>query len=72
MDDKKTAVQPAAESTEKPAEPAESGCEDMKQEMIEIAQLMAKQAVSAQMNVKVSEALVNETLSQIGDSTWQS
>ena len=46
--------------------------EDMKLEMIKLAELMAKKAVSDQMDVKVSEALVDETLSQIGESTWQS
>lgn len=46
--------------------------EDMKQEMIEIAALMAKQAVSDQMDVRVQEALVDETLAQMGESTWQS
>ena len=33
MDDKKNAAQPVVESTEKPAEPANCWCEDMKQEM---------------------------------------
>lgn len=46
--------------------------EDMKQEMIEIAGLVAKQAVSAQMDVNIQAALVDETLAQMGESTWQS
>lgn len=46
--------------------------EDMKQEMIEIASLVAKQAVSAQMDVEIQAALVDEALAQIGEGTWQS
>lgn len=46
--------------------------EDMKLEMIEIASLVAKQAVSAQMDVNIQAALVDETLAQMGESTWQS
>lgn len=46
--------------------------EDMKQEMIEIASAMAKQAVSGQMNVDIQASLVDETLAQMGENTWQS
>ena len=46
--------------------------DDMKQEMITIASLMAGKVVSASMDAKVQDQLVNEALSEIGDKTWQS
>ena len=46
--------------------------EDMKLEMIDIASVLAKSAVSAEMNVDIQESLVDEALNQMGDSTWQS
>ena len=46
--------------------------EDMKQEMIDIAKVMAEKAVSSQMSVSVQDALVQEALKEMGESTWQS
>lgn len=46
--------------------------EDVKQEMISIAALMAEKAVAGKMDVTVQDALVNDALSEIGESTWQS
>ena len=44
----------------------------MKQEMITIASLMAGKAVAGSMDVKVQEELIDRTLKEIGDETWQS
>jgi len=44
----------------------------MKQEMITIASMMAGKVVSASMNTKIQDKLVEETLSEIGDETWRS
>ncbi|MBE5901209.1 MAG: F0F1 ATP synthase subunit B [Lachnospiraceae bacterium] len=46
--------------------------DDMKQEMISVAALMAGKVVSANMNTEVQESLVDETLKEMGESTWQS
>lgn len=43
----------------------------MKQEMITIASMMAGKVVSASMNAQIQDELVNETLSEIGNETWQ-
>ncbi len=44
----------------------------MKQEMITIASMMAGKVVSASMNTEIQDKLVEETLSEMGDKTWQS
>ena len=46
--------------------------DDMKKEMISIASLMAGKVVSASMDTTVQDALIEETLKEIGDQTWQS
>lgn len=46
--------------------------DEMKQEMIAIAALMAGKVVAASMNTQIQSSLVEETLKEIGDSTWQS
>lgn len=46
--------------------------DDMKQEMISIASLMAGKVVSASMNTEIQDTLVDEALSEIGEQTWQS
>lgn len=46
--------------------------DDMKQEMIQIASLMAGKVVAASIDTTVQEQLVDETLKEMGDSTWQS
>lgn len=45
--------------------------DDMKKEMISLATLIAGKAVSGSVDVQVQEKLVNDTLQEIGDSTWQ-
>lgn len=46
--------------------------DDMKQEVISIAALMAGKVVSASIDMKTQDALIEETLKEMGESTWQS
>lgn len=46
--------------------------DEVKQEMIGIATMMAGKAVAASMNADIQDSLVNETLKEIGDNTWLS
>lgn len=46
--------------------------DDMKKEMISIASLMAGKVVAASIDATVQESLMEETLKEIGDDTWQS
>ena len=46
--------------------------DDMKQEMITIASMMAQKVVSASIDTDVQESLIDETLKEMGESTWQS
>ena len=46
--------------------------DDMKQEMIQIASLMAQKVVAASIDTNIQDTLVEETLKEMGDSTWLS
>ena len=46
--------------------------DDMKQEMIAIATMMAQKIVAASIDTKVQEGLIEETLKEMGEHTWQS
>ena len=46
--------------------------DDMKQEMVQIASLMAEKVVSASINKQIQDTLVEETLKEMGESTWLS
>lgn len=46
--------------------------DDMKQEMIAIATMMAQKVVTASIDTKVQEDLIEETLKEMGEQTWQS
>ena len=46
--------------------------DDMKQEMISIATMMAQKVVTASIDTKVQESLIEETLKEMGEQTWQS
>ena len=46
--------------------------DDMKQEMVQIASLMAQKVVSASINTEIQDTLVEETLKEMGESTWLS
>lgn len=46
--------------------------DDMKQEMIAIASMMAQKVVSASIDTEVQESLIDETLKEMGENTWRS
>ena len=46
--------------------------DDMKQEMITIAAMMAEKVVAASIDTNVQESLIDETLKEMGEGTWQS
>jgi len=46
--------------------------DDMKQEMITIASMMAEKVVTASVDADVQEELIESTLKEIGESTWES
>lgn len=46
--------------------------DDMKQEVIDIATLMAKKVVANSIDIRIQDALIGETLKEMGESTWQS
>ena len=46
--------------------------DEMKQEMISIASLMAGKVVAQSIDTTIQESLIEETLKEIGDKTWQS
>ena len=46
--------------------------DEMKQEMITIASMMAGKVVSSSIDTNVQESLIEETLKEMGDSTWLS
>ena len=45
--------------------------DDMKKEMIRIASVMAGKVVAQSMDVQIQDSLIEETLKEMGDSTWQ-
>ncbi len=46
--------------------------DDMKQEIVSIASLMAGKVVASTIDVKVQDSLIDETLKEMGESTWLS
>ena len=50
----------------------EVALDDMKQEIVTIASLMAGKVVAASIDTTVQDALIDETLKEMGESTWQS
>lgn len=46
--------------------------DEAKQEMIAIASMMAGKVVAASIDTSIQDTLVEETLKEIGESTWQS
>lgn len=46
--------------------------EDVKQEMVSIASMMAAKAMAASIDAKIQDALIEETLKEMGERTWQS
>lgn len=50
----------------------QKAADDVKREMVVIASMMAGKVVKASIDTTIQESLVNETLKEIGESTWQS
>ncbi len=50
----------------------QKAADDVKREMVVIASMMAGKVVKASIDTTIQENLVNETLKEIGESTWQS
>ena len=46
--------------------------DEMKQEVVSIASLMAGKVVAASIDTKVQDALIDETRKEMGEHTWQS
>ena len=46
--------------------------DDVKKEIVSVAGLMAEKIVSASIDTKIQDSLLEETLKEIGDSTWLS
>ncbi len=46
--------------------------DDMKEQIISIASVMAGKVVAASIDTAVQDTLINETLKEMGESTWQS
>ena len=46
--------------------------DDMKQEMVAVAALMAQKVVTASIDTNIQSTLVDETLKEMGESTWLS
>lgn len=46
--------------------------DDVKREMIQIASVMAGKVVTANIDTTISDSLIDETLKEIGESTWLS
>lgn len=44
--------------------------DDMKQEIIAIASMMAQKVVSASIDTDIQESLIDETLKEMGENTW--
>ena len=45
--------------------------EEVKSNIVDVASIIASKAVNSAMNVEVQDRLVEETLKEIGDGTWQ-
>ncbi|MCL2719612.1 MAG: F0F1 ATP synthase subunit B [Lachnospiraceae bacterium] len=50
----------------------EKAADAIKTEIIDVAALMAGKAISDQLNIQIQEKLINDTLKEMGKSTWQS
>ncbi len=46
--------------------------DDLKQDVVNIASLMAQKAVGNSIDIVIQNALIDETLKEMGESTWQS
>ena len=50
----------------------QKAADDMKKEMISIASLLAGKVTAGAIDTSIQDSLVEETLKEIGETTWQS
>ena len=50
----------------------QKAADEVKNQIIDVASIMAGKVVAANIDTKVQESLVEETLKEVGESTWQS
>ena len=60
------------EAKEEAARIIQRAMDEVKQEMITVASMMAAKVVAANIDATVQDTLVEETLKEMGESTWQS
>ena len=46
--------------------------DDVKKEIVAVAALMAEKVVASKVDVTIQDSLIDDTLKEIGDSTWLS
>ena len=71
-DAKEEAARIIARAWDKAALDKNRARDEMKQEMISIASVMAGKVVAANIDTTIQNELVEETLKEMGDATWQS
>lgn len=69
---KEEAARIIARANEEAALEQKRVADEVKQQMIAVAALMAQKVVTANMNTQIQESLVDETLKEMGGSTWRS
>ena len=70
-DAKAEAAQIIARANEEAELEKKKVADEMKQEMIQIAALMAQKVVAANIDTTIQNTLVEQTLKEMGDATWQ-
>ena len=70
-DAKEEAAAIIARANEEAALEKKRVADEMKQEMISIAALMAGKVVAANIDTAIQESLVEDTLKEMGEATWQ-
>ena len=71
-DAKEEAARIIARAGEEAALEKKRAADEMKQEMISIASVMAGKVVAANIDTTIQNEVVEETLKEMGDATWQS
>lgn len=71
-DAKEEAARIIARANEEAALEKKKVADELKNEMVEVAAAMAAKVVSANIDTNIQNSLIDETLKEIGDSTWQS
>ena len=69
---KEEAARSSARANEEALREKKRVVDEMKQEMIAVASAMAAKVISANIDVNIQNQLVDETIKEMGDSTWLS